>query len=106
MRLTNTVTIDRPLAAVFEYLADLENVPRWNYAIGETRKVTSGPVGVGSRYLQTRTIPVHAHSGWGPIAEGVHRIHRSVDGVVHRVVDKRGETGRFLGVGGVVRRTG
>jgi uncharacterized protein YndB with AHSA1/START domain len=60
MRFTNTITIDRPPAAVFEYLADLENVPRWNYAIAETRKVTSGPVGVGSRYLQTRTIPAPA----------------------------------------------
>ncbi|NIK55027.1 SRPBCC family protein [Kribbella shirazensis] len=60
MRFTNTITIDRPPAAVFAYLADLENLPRWNYAIGETRKITSGPVGVGSRYLQTRTIPAHS----------------------------------------------
>lgn len=60
MRFTNTITIDRPADAVFAYLADLENLPRWNYAIGETRKITSGPVGVGSRYLQTRTIPAHS----------------------------------------------
>ncbi|TDW90111.1 carbon monoxide dehydrogenase subunit G [Kribbella pratensis] len=60
LRFTNTITIDRPPAEVFEYLAHLENVPRWNYAIGETRKITNGPVGVGARYLQTRTIPVHA----------------------------------------------
>jgi len=57
MRFTNTVTIDRPPVVVFAYLAELENVPRWNYAISDTRKITAGPVGVGSRYVQTRTIP-------------------------------------------------
>jgi uncharacterized protein YndB with AHSA1/START domain len=57
VKFTNTVTIDRPQPEVFAYLADFENVPRWNYAIEQTRKVTDGPVGVGSRYHQTRTVP-------------------------------------------------
>jgi uncharacterized protein YndB with AHSA1/START domain len=60
MRFANTITIDRPPAAVFAYLADLENLPRWNCAISETRKITAGPVRVGSRYQQSRTIPVHS----------------------------------------------
>jgi len=37
----------------------LENLPQWNYAIRETRKVTTGPIDVGSRYLQIRTIPAY-----------------------------------------------
>jgi uncharacterized protein YndB with AHSA1/START domain len=57
MEFSNAITIDRPLAEVFAYLADFEKVPRWNYAISETVKITEGPVGVGSRYRQTRTIP-------------------------------------------------
>lgn len=57
MRFTNVLTIDRPRAEVFAYLADFENIPRWNYAISETRKLTSGPVGVGTRYRQARSIP-------------------------------------------------
>lgn len=57
MKFTNVVTINRPRAAVFAYLADLENLPRWNYAISETRRLTSGPVGAGMRYRQTRTLP-------------------------------------------------
>lgn len=57
MKFTNTIRINRQPATVFAYLADLENLPRWNYAISETRKVTAGGVDVGSRYLQTRTIP-------------------------------------------------
>ncbi|MER7245001.1 SRPBCC family protein [Kribbella sp. NPDC000426] len=59
MKFTNTITVDRPPAAVFAYLANLENLPRWNYALGETRQLTPGPPGVGTRYVQTRTIPVH-----------------------------------------------
>ena len=57
MKFVNTITIDRAPGAVFAYLAEFENVPRWNYAIAETRKVTDGPVGVGARYVQLRTIP-------------------------------------------------
>ena len=52
MQFANTITIARGLAEVFAYLAHFENVPRWNYAISDTRKTSSGPVGVGSRYQQ------------------------------------------------------
>jgi len=60
MRFTNTITIERDRAEVFEFLARFENVPRWNYAISETRKVSSGPTGVGSRYVQSRTVPARS----------------------------------------------
>ena len=39
------------------FLADLENVPRWNPAIEATRKTTPGPVGVGTTYRQVRASP-------------------------------------------------
>jgi hypothetical protein len=54
---TNTLTVQRPVHVVFAYLAQFENVPSWNYAIDSTRKVTDGPVGVGTVYHQTRSIP-------------------------------------------------
>lgn len=57
MKFTNTVTIDRPQGDVFAFLARFENIPSWNYAISETRKLTTGPVGVGTRYRQLRTLP-------------------------------------------------
>jgi uncharacterized protein YndB with AHSA1/START domain len=60
MKFTNTITINLPPAAVFAYLADLENLPGWNYAISQTRKTSDGPVGVGSRYRQTRTLPTRS----------------------------------------------
>jgi Polyketide cyclase / dehydrase and lipid transport len=59
MRLTNAITIDRRPNTVFAYLADLENLPSWNYAIRKTRKVTAGPIHIGSRFHQVRTIPAH-----------------------------------------------
>jgi uncharacterized protein YndB with AHSA1/START domain len=57
MTFTNTITIARPIAEVFAFLTRFENVPRWNYAISETRKTSLGPVDVGARYEQTRTLP-------------------------------------------------
>lgn len=57
MKFTNTITINRRPAEVFEFLAHFGNLPLWNYAISETRKISDGPVGVGSRYRQTRTLP-------------------------------------------------
>jgi hypothetical protein len=31
--------------------------PQWNYAIGETRKISEGSVGVGTTYHQVRSVP-------------------------------------------------
>jgi uncharacterized protein YndB with AHSA1/START domain len=53
----NTVMIARPIQDVFAFLSDLENIPKWNYAIVETRKVSEGPVGVGTVYHQVRSVP-------------------------------------------------
>jgi hypothetical protein len=54
---TNVVEINRPAHEVFAFLADLENVPMWNYAITKMRKTSPGEVGVGTTYEQTRSIP-------------------------------------------------
>jgi carbon monoxide dehydrogenase subunit G len=60
----NTVIIRRPVEDVFAFLADFENVPRWNYAIVETTKVSPGPVGVGTTYRQTRSVPRRSEEGF------------------------------------------
>jgi hypothetical protein len=51
------VTIQQPAGEVFAFLADFEKIPMWNYAIEETSKASAGPVGVGTRYRQTRSVP-------------------------------------------------
>ena len=60
----NTVTIQRPADEVFAFLADFENIPKWNYAIDETHKTSAGPVGVGTRYRQTRSVPSRSVEGF------------------------------------------
>jgi uncharacterized protein YndB with AHSA1/START domain len=53
----NTVMIRGPIEEVFGFLADFENIPKWNYAIVETHKISEGPVGVGTIYQQVRSVP-------------------------------------------------
>jgi uncharacterized protein YndB with AHSA1/START domain len=60
----NTVTIRKPAGEVFGFLADLENVPRWNHAIESTTKTSAGPVGVGSTYRQMRSQPRRSEEGF------------------------------------------
>ena len=57
MHFSNSVTVQRSPHEVFEYLANFENVPQWNYAIVETRKTSEGPVRVGTTYRQARSLP-------------------------------------------------
>lgn len=57
MHFSNEITIERSLHDVFAFVADPENVPKWNYAIVETRKTSEGPVGVGTTYRQVRSVP-------------------------------------------------
>jgi carbon monoxide dehydrogenase subunit G len=57
MEFANTITVERSPHDVFEFVSDLENVPRWNYAIVETRKTSDGPVRVGTTYRQVRSLP-------------------------------------------------
>ncbi len=48
-----TVTVDRPIEAVFDFLADGENDPKFSPRVQEIRKTTDGPVGVGTVYAST-----------------------------------------------------
>jgi hypothetical protein len=40
------LTIARPAGEVFAFLADLRNIPRWNYAIARTVPTSPGPAGL------------------------------------------------------------
>ncbi len=57
IRFDNEIDIARPANEVYTYLVDLEHTPEWNWAITSTQKITPGPVGIGTRYRQTRSIP-------------------------------------------------
>jgi polyketide cyclase/dehydrase/lipid transport protein len=46
----NTVTIARPVGEVFAFLADLRNIPRWNYAVARTVPTSPSPAEAGATY--------------------------------------------------------
>jgi uncharacterized membrane protein len=50
----NKIHIKRPLEEVFEFVSDFENLSKWNYYVTDVNKLSDGPVGVGTKYLQTR----------------------------------------------------
>ncbi|TMK75502.1 MAG: hypothetical protein E6G45_13580 [Actinobacteria bacterium] len=50
-RAEHTTTIDRPPLAVFEFLANAENDPKWRSGVQDISRV-SGTGGVGTRYRQ------------------------------------------------------
>jgi uncharacterized membrane protein len=50
----NTIRINRPIAEVFAFLSDLENLPKWNYYVLKVTKLSNGSIGIGSVYHQIR----------------------------------------------------
>jgi uncharacterized protein YndB with AHSA1/START domain len=42
-----TVTIERPVEAVWTYFQDFSNYPDWNPGVSETRQTSAGPMDVG-----------------------------------------------------------
>ena len=50
----NTIRINRHVDDVFAFLADFENIPKWNYYVYEVRELSNGPSGIGTTYHQIR----------------------------------------------------
>jgi uncharacterized protein YndB with AHSA1/START domain len=51
--ITLSITIDRPVDEVFAFVSDARNVVEWLPGSPERRKVTDGPIGVGTRFEAT-----------------------------------------------------
>lgn len=52
-RFEGTTVVARPIEEVFAFLADGENDPKFSPRVQEIRKLTDGPIGVGTRYGST-----------------------------------------------------
>src|SRR5689334_25411680 len=63
------VVINRPLREVFDYLVDHSNDKYWKPFVTESRKVTSGPIGVGTRFEIVTTAWGYHRSGEVEIVE-------------------------------------
>ena len=64
----NVVVIERPRDEVFAFLANFENVPRWNPEIEVTRKMTPDAVEVGTAYQQVRRAPIRTEEEFVVVA--------------------------------------
>jgi uncharacterized membrane protein len=51
-----SVVIRRPIGEVFAYVADLRHSARWQAGLSEVRKVTEGPMGLGTRFTVVRKL--------------------------------------------------
>jgi uncharacterized protein YndB with AHSA1/START domain len=49
-RIDGEIVIDRPVDAVFDYVADQSNEPQYNPRMVRAEKITTGPVGVGTKF--------------------------------------------------------
>jgi uncharacterized protein YndB with AHSA1/START domain len=48
------ITINRPIEEVFAYVSDAGNGPKWQKALVEARRITEGPLGVGTQFTGVR----------------------------------------------------
>jgi uncharacterized membrane protein len=53
-RFRNEIIIDRPIDEVFRFVANFENMPKWNYFVVDVHKVSRDPIGLGAVFHQRR----------------------------------------------------
>lgn len=61
MRIRKQIEVRRPLAEVFEYVVDFSNAAEWDPGVAEARKLTDGPVRVGSEFEVTALFRGNRH---------------------------------------------
>jgi uncharacterized membrane protein len=54
IKFEKTISVERPIHEVFAFLVDFENIPKWNYYVLEVKKLSDGPIQVGTTYHQVR----------------------------------------------------
>ena len=54
--LRNTLEVRRPVSAVYDFVVNLENVPKWQPAVIQTKRVTEGPIREGTQFREVAKI--------------------------------------------------
>lgn len=112
-RMSETVTIDRPAADVFDFVADLRNFPRWRANLASSTVVSESSTGVGARCeeeirIGPRRIP--ATCAITALSSGRRLSFRAVSpGIVYDgllVVEPRASTSSSLTLSGEVHVSG
>ena len=52
LKLSETLHVDRTPAEVFDFIVNMENVPKWQPAVTRVTRLTDGPVRVGSQFRE------------------------------------------------------
>ncbi len=52
IRTRDSIIIDRPAELVFSFLADLNNLPKWQSGVVQSKVISQGPVGVGTKFSE------------------------------------------------------
>ena len=50
--LQETIQIDRPVKEVYDYVVNVENTQKWQPAVIEVRRLTEGPIRVGTKFSE------------------------------------------------------
>lgn len=50
-RIETSIIIERPIGEVYEYVVDVENCPEWRTGCVGAKKLTQGPLGVGTQEM-------------------------------------------------------
>jgi deazaflavin-dependent oxidoreductase (nitroreductase family) len=63
VRIAGEIIIDRPVEEVFDVVADARNEPRYNPRLRHAEQITTGPIGVGTRFraetmMMGRAVPM------------------------------------------------
>jgi len=70
--LKETLEVARPLDEVFAFVGDFANTKDWDPGIADARRITDGPIGVGTRYavdvvFSGRRLPMtYEVTAWDP----------------------------------------
>lgn len=56
--LQESITVERPIDECFDYAADFRTTPEWDATAFKARKLTDGPVGLGSRFAVRCRLPI------------------------------------------------
>jgi len=52
-----SIVIEKPVEEVFGFVTEGENSPKWNSAVKSVRKISEGPISVGTKYAIVRQLP-------------------------------------------------
>ncbi len=113
-KLESSITINRPVEAVWAYISDFDNLPLWHTGTVETRLISEPPVRQGTTYVwvgqtlgkrmevNSEVTEFEPHRAWayksisGPIASTARYSLEPADNGTRMTISVEGEVGGFF----------